>query len=345
LISTSSPALTMGILSSSTECPARPAHVKGQAIAGSLTFQHLITILSWACFGVSTLLWLSSIIPHLRRYKAPNEQRQIFRIVSTPLIFTIIAAISAHVYDAGVYLAPVANLYEAFALASLFLLYVQYISPDATTRDQFFRLLEYKGKQANDTGSLRWFWNTWRTVFLYVVVYAVLVIIQEVTMATGSYCSTSSKPRFAHIWIQALELISTICAIVAVIRFQRRLREHMTGRRALAKLVMFKSFVLVTTLQNFVFSILRSKVTGSSKITYDDITIGVPALLICVEAVIFMAANLFVFNIKEYRNSKEQTGRDYSIMQALLNALNPMDLIRGIVQAFGSFRARTSTQG
>ena len=80
--------------------------------------------------------------------------------------------------------------------------------------------------------------------------------------------------------------------------------------------------------------------TGGAKVTYDDITIGLPALLICVEAVIFMVGNLFVFNAKVYRESKQETGPDFSIAQALLDALNPADLVRGIGQAFGSFRGR-----
>ncbi|EXJ56393.1 hypothetical protein A1O7_06736 [Cladophialophora yegresii CBS 114405] len=335
--------------SHSTACPAKPAGAgeKGAALIGSLTFQHLISIISWACFAVSAILWLVLIVPHLRQYKAPNEQRQIFRIVSTPLIFTIVAVISTHTYDVAEYLEPLSNLYEGFALASLFLLYVQYVTPDATTRDAFFQSLEKKSKKGSITpgGSLRWFWNTWRTVFFYVVIYTALVIIQEITKATGAYCSTSSKPRFANIWIQALELGTTIWTILAVVRFQRRLREFMTGKRAVVKLVMFKLFVVVTTLQRFIFSILRSKVTGSSKVTYDDITIGLPALLICVEALMFMVGNYLIFNVREYRTGQEKDGPTYVVGKSLPDALNPVDLLRAIALAFGSLRTRKPVQG
>jgi hypothetical protein len=152
----------MGFTSRSTDCPAKPAGAgqAGAPIIGSLTFQHLVSIVCWTCFGVCAALWLVLIVPHLRRYKAPNEQRQIFRIVSTPLVFTVIAAISTHTYDAAEYLEPLANLYEALALASLFLLYVQYVAPDVTTRDAFFQSLEMKGKKGSIVpgGSLRWFW-------------------------------------------------------------------------------------------------------------------------------------------------------------------------------------------
>ncbi|OCT49477.1 seven transmembrane receptor protein [Cladophialophora carrionii] len=354
--------------SHSNACPAKPAGAgeKGAPLAGSLTFQNLVSIIGWACFAVSTILWLVLVVPHLRQYRVPNEQRQIFKIVSTPLIFAIVAVISTHTYHAADYLEPLANLYEGFALASLFLLYVQYVTPDVTTRDAFFQSLEKKGKKGSVTpgGSLRWFWNTWRTVFFYVVIYTVLVIIQEITKATGAYCSTSSRPRFANIWrwqIQALELGTTIWAILAVIRFQRRLREFMNGKRAVAKLVMFKLFVVITTIQRvslslrpvnrnhltavqFIFGILRSKVTGGSKVTYDDITIGLPALLNCVEALMFMVGNYFIFNIREYRTGQEKDGPRSRIRKSLPDALNPMDLIRAIGLAFGSLRSRRSSQ-
>jgi hypothetical protein len=129
----------------------------------------------------------------------------------------------------------------------------------------------------------------------------------------------------------------------------------MEGRRAFSKLMAFKLFVIVTTLQNasspcedarfarltdfqFIFSILHSRVTGNSKVTYNDITIGLPALLICVEAMVFMIANHFVFNAKEYRNVKAEAGPTLGFARALLNALNPIDLIQGIGQAFGTHR-------
>lgn len=152
----------MGILSGSSECPAKPdGHgVRGDPVAGSLTFQDLISIISWACFGVTVLLWLSLIIPHLRRYRVPNEQRQIFRIVTTPLVFTIIGVISTHSYAAAEYIEPLANCYEAFGLASLFLLYVHYVTPDPATRNSFFQSLDNVNKKGVVTpgGSLRWFW-------------------------------------------------------------------------------------------------------------------------------------------------------------------------------------------
>jgi hypothetical protein len=50
--------------------------------------------------------------------------------------------------------------------------------------------------------------------------------------------------------LQAFQLIATITAILTVIRFQRRLKGYMVGRHALPKLISFKLFVFVTTIQH-----------------------------------------------------------------------------------------------
>lgn len=143
------------------ECPAIEGSgtLTGEPITGTLTFKSLITYINYACLGLTLILWLVLAIPHLRRYRAPDEQRPIFRIISTPLVFAIFALISVHVYTAAEYVDPIANLYEAYALASLFLLYVHYVVPEARNRNEFFRNLEAKardGKPIRD-GSIRWF--------------------------------------------------------------------------------------------------------------------------------------------------------------------------------------------
>lgn len=50
--------------------------------------------------------------------------------------------------------------------------------------------------------------------------------------------------------IQLFTLVATVIAVVTVVRFQRRLKSHMTGRKAMPKLLCFKLFVLITTLQH-----------------------------------------------------------------------------------------------
>ena len=101
---------------------------------------------------------------------------------------------------------------------------------------------------------------------------------------------------------------------------------------------------IVTT--QFVFSMLRSKVTGGSKVTYNDLTIGLPACLICIEQVIFSAFFYFTFRSSEYRTVKEQQGSplEYGMGRAIAEALNPSDLLGGIAAAFGHFGRKSQQQ-
>jgi hypothetical protein len=147
----------MGILSSSRGCPAKPGQVNADLIVGTLTFRHLLRIIGWVCFGVTLVIWSVLALTHLRQYRIPNEQRQIFRITLTPMIFTVVAVISIHSYNAAEYLEPLANLYEAWALTSLFLLYVHYIVPKGTTKEVFFDSVLHAGK-GEAKSSLKWFW-------------------------------------------------------------------------------------------------------------------------------------------------------------------------------------------
>lgn len=329
------------IISGSISCPPEPhfAGAVGEPIAGSLTFQNIMTITAWVCFGVTLVLWLGLTIPHLRRYKAPNEQRQILRIISMPVFFTIVALIVLHTYKAAQYVEPLASLYEAYAMASLFLLYVHYVAPEAHTRQEFFQNLQSKTKSGTVAtgGSLRWFRRSWRIVFLYVLIYTILIIIQEITQATGVYCKTSLRPRFAHVWLQALQLMTTVTVLITIVRFQRRLRDYMSSRNAFLKLVGFKLLVLLTTLQHFIFGILSSHVHGNSKITYANIIIGLPQLIISIECAIFMAGFYFTFHSKEYREHTGEARSAHGTVQAFLHAINPIDLIRGVGLCFTSF--------
>lgn len=147
--------------SGSSTCPPLPdsANVQAVPIAGSLTFQHIIQIIGWVCFAITTLLCILLCIPHFRRYRAPQEQRQIFRILILPVVYSITSVVSIHLYHASQYIEPIAGIYEAIALTSLFLLYVYYVAPDVHSRDEFFQKLEQRRKNGEIVagGSLGWF--------------------------------------------------------------------------------------------------------------------------------------------------------------------------------------------
>ena len=140
----------------------------GEPIVGSLTFQHLILLISIACAGATAVLSLWLILKHLHRYTQPKQQRQIIRIIATPVIFALLSVLAILSYDAANYIIPLRDIYETFALASLFLLFVEYVAPNKDTRDAYFFNLENrrnrgtmfsrsKGYDVIPGGSLKWF--------------------------------------------------------------------------------------------------------------------------------------------------------------------------------------------
>lgn len=151
----------LGDGSSSVKCPPDSAskialeNTKGIPIAGSVTFQRLMLYISCAFTAATILIILLLIWKHLHRYTVPREQRQIIRCVFVTVVFSVIALLSLVSYTAAPYIAPIANIYEAFAFASFFLLFVEFVVPEGENRAAFFQQLATRdGKRG---GSLGWF--------------------------------------------------------------------------------------------------------------------------------------------------------------------------------------------
>jgi len=68
------------------------------------------------CTCVTIIIAFSLIILHLRRYRAPEEQRQIIRIVFSVILYSIVAVFEIYNYEVVEYIDQIGNLYEAFGL-------------------------------------------------------------------------------------------------------------------------------------------------------------------------------------------------------------------------------------
>lgn len=121
----------------------------GDPVLGSLTFQHLILLISIGCAGATTVISLFLILKHLHRYREPKQQRQVIRIIFTPVVFAVLSVLCILDYNAAIYIIPLRDLYETFALASIFILAVQYVAPDEATRDAYFSNLENRKKRGS----------------------------------------------------------------------------------------------------------------------------------------------------------------------------------------------------
>lgn len=115
-------------------CPAPISDAEAKPLSIGITTQRLLTYISIPCAAISSIACLYLIFKHLHRYTRPAEQRQIVRLIFTPVIYSILSLLSLLFYDAHEYIEPLPELYEAFALACLFVLFAHYCR-NPTVRD------------------------------------------------------------------------------------------------------------------------------------------------------------------------------------------------------------------
>jgi Organic solute transporter Ostalpha len=164
---------------------------------------------------------------------------------------------------------------------------------------------------------------------------------------------------------------------MSIIRFYKALKSTISQRKPLSKLIAFKGIVFLNFIQNVcprcallelpfpsdlfqaVFSFLTSSnnLKPTSKLTFRDLSVGIPNLIISLEMVIFSVLFLYIYRTKEYYFKSGATavalghgGYQGGILgiRAYAQALNIVDILGEIVsvpRAFSEKRSSgTSTQ-
>ena len=219
--------------------------------------------------------------------------------------------------------------------SALFLLFVQYAAPAGTFNEDTFAAVQ--AQEETETG-FAWPKITWIFVFQFPIVQILCLIVEESTLVTGYFCPASLEPKFAHIWVQITKSISIGACIIAILRFRGHMKGLMKGKKGLSKVVLFKLVVAIRFLQQWIFSILLNEhaIKVSEQFRYNDILWGIPATLTCAEMVIFAAAFWYAFSPSEY-SSTAHPGPAMPIWKAVPHALNPTDLIMGMVRVVPLF--------
>lgn len=302
--------------------------------------------------AITFAISVSLIVLHLRRYRCPKEQRQIIRLIFAPFVFALVALFEVLSYEAAPYIDPIGDYYEAFALCGLFLLYLQYAVPGGTFDQETFDAV--KAAEEGDAAGFDWPRITWIFVFQYPVLETVAIIIQEATQATGNLCVQSLEPKFGHLWVEIISSIGVGAAVMSILRFYGRMKNRIKIRRGLAKLVCFKLIVFLRFVQQVswifactrraelmsmrqtIFSILlgHDVIKPSKTTTYNDLFYGLPSVLTCVEMAILSLGFWYAFSSTEYGSNAKPRDRPLPIHKAILDAINPWDLIVGVGRMF-----------
>ena len=84
---------------------------------------------------------------------------RILRIISLIPVYALLSFLAASFPNAATYLEIWTDAYESIALASFYLLLVNYVTPVPEMREAFFNKLEKKGKKGKVVagGSTRWY--------------------------------------------------------------------------------------------------------------------------------------------------------------------------------------------
>ncbi|KAF5002914.1 hypothetical protein FDECE_10498 [Fusarium decemcellulare] len=194
-------------------------------------------------------------------------------------MYSLISFLCLSFPKAAVYIDPWLHLVEGLALGSFFLLLCDYVSPLHDQREAYFA--------TKKLGGVKWFRTRWFLIFQMPFVSLLVSIATDITAAAGVYCEFSSKPRFAKFWLSIIQSISLVASVLSILQFYQVLKVDLAHHRPLLKLMAFKAIVGLTFLQGIIFWILTDTNTlkESNTLTYADLHIGMPNLLICIEMV------------------------------------------------------------
>ena len=133
---------------------------------GTLTLHQLMIDTPAVCLVVTIISSVFLSWRHLHRYTAPQEQRQILRVVNLPVFYSLFNFLALCFYSDYLYIEPIAAIYEAFTVAALFFMVLEWVCPDGMDREKYFDKLEARNRKGNPIpgGSLQWFQVSWNTV-------------------------------------------------------------------------------------------------------------------------------------------------------------------------------------
>lgn len=155
--------------------------------------------------------------------------------------------------------------------------------------------------------------------------------------------------------------------MIGIIRFYKALKPTISSRQPLPKLIAFKLIVFLNFLQSVcycfaivkfepnsnvlqaIFSFLSSSndLKPTNKITFNDLSVGVPNLILSLEMVLFALAFFYVYRTKPYyfksgANNAVPLGHGgyqggFMGIRAYGQAVNFVDILGGMVSIPGAF--------
>ncbi|KAF9986507.1 hypothetical protein BGZ65_007394 [Modicella reniformis] len=264
--------------------------------------------LSGACAIIATAISLHLLYRHAKNYNKPSEQRHIMRIVLMVPIYAIISFLSFRFYKHSIYFETIRDCYEAFVIYSFFILLLTYLGDDNEVQ------------RSKITGSDRrkllyplncFYYNPLHENFLNYMKYGILQYVAIKPLCTlaavileyyGLYCATSYDFHFGMVYITIINFTSVSVALYC--------------------LVLFYQTINLEIQDHYVFK-------PENNWSVMDVELGISAVLICVEMVVFSILHVYSFSYRPYVIS----GKTTPIWKSLIDGFNPVDIVREIIWA------------
>lgn len=131
--------------------------------------------------------------------------------------------------------------------------------------------------------------------------------------------------------ITVIDSIATSVCVLAIIGFERRMKDETKGHKAVYKLWTFKGCVGLILTQGPVFSFLAEyKIFDRTKyMSVTDFVVGTPAFLICVEMFLVSLLFLWSFSATEYMRMVASHAPKMGVGRAILDVLDIRDILNG----------------
>jgi hypothetical protein len=155
----------------------------------------------------------------------------------------------------------------------------------------------------------------------------------------GRYCEESLHPKFFHVWSMALNIISVSVALYFLVAFYANLKPQLAPYKPLLKFMCIKLVIFFSFWQMILFDFLSSAsiIKTTDHLSKGDISIGINALLICFEMIIFAIMHLWAFPWNDYQTSDlgpavYDRSKKMGPIRALVDTFNPFDMVRAFAR-------------
>ena len=170
-------------------------------LVGSMSYHTLSSIIAGVCLVFTSALALISLMRHATHYSSPIQQRQILRIICLIPWVGLISFLSVLSESVGPYIAPAIDVGVSLAISAFLLLLCDFVLAGPDGFDDLFGAGATSRGQFN-MQSPKWLKRVWYLVLQFIPVSVILWIATATSMAAGTYCATSNKLYFAHIWVR-----------------------------------------------------------------------------------------------------------------------------------------------